>query len=599
MNKTVTINLSGIIFHIEEDAYERLSKYLSTIKGYFQTADGKEEIISDIESRIAELLREKTNEIKQVVVMSDVDYVISIMGQPEDFAGDAQENQNNNQNSSQNENTASETKARKRVFRDPDSKVIGGVCGGIGAYFDFDPVFMRVAFVVLFLLSVGFVIPLYIIMWIVIPEAKTTAEKLEMRGEKVDVNNISKAFRESSENMRKRVNDLGEEIKGSNFAKKDNVDKFVDFLKTVLYGIGRVLAGIIGFFMVFIGIILMIALIASVFGFATIDNAKVSDIHSLLFHNGQYTFLAVITAILLIGVPLVMIIYKGIKMLLRIRYSNKWINLGAGIMWGIGVILAFTLTSLIVKEFSGEAKVKQSQGIYQNVGDTLYIKANVHDYLNLEMMKDKNYSMVDFGHEKYILREENGVTDVVGIPRLDIVQSDNDSIQLFVTRNARGKDKKDAYDRAGNIKYSFAQEDSVFVFNNYFTFDPADKWRAQEVNIVMKVPKNKVIVLDRSLRGLIYDIDNVTGTFDSDMLGRRWIMRAEGLTCIDCNGLDTPEQPMPPAHPVIINKEGVNITAEDAQVKIGKEGIHVEAKDANVKIDEKGINIKTKDKSEK
>ena len=134
MNKTVTINISGIIFHIEEDAYGKLSNYLSTIKGVFSKTDGANEIMSDIEARIAEMLQSRINALKQVILLQDVDHVIETMGRPEQFA-DYQEVEEKEEPQSTN---SSAGEVKKRMFRDPDNKAIGGVCSGIAAYFDVD-----------------------------------------------------------------------------------------------------------------------------------------------------------------------------------------------------------------------------------------------------------------------------------------------------------------------------------------------------------------------------------------------------------------------------------------------------------------------------
>src|SRR3989304_2523326 len=163
MKKTITMNLSGIIFHIEEDAYETLSKYLNTIKGYFKDSDGGDEIMADIESRIAEMLSEKLNTGKQAILIADVEEVIAIMGKPEDYAG---ENSNSEtKEETKTEEQAGERKRRRRVFRDPDEKILGGVCSGIANYFDFDPLWLRLGWVVLTLLG-GAGILIYIIIWI-------------------------------------------------------------------------------------------------------------------------------------------------------------------------------------------------------------------------------------------------------------------------------------------------------------------------------------------------------------------------------------------------------------------------------------------------
>lgn len=260
MNKTVTINISGIIFHIEEDAFDKLSKYLATIKGYFSKADGGSEIMSDIEARIAEKLQSKTSPVKQVVLMSDVDFVMESMGKPEEFAGDAEAAGNtSSENTSENYTTTDNGEPiKKRLHRDGDSKVLGGVCSGIGHYFGIDPVWIRIALLLMFFFGgTGFL--LYLILWIAIPEAKTTAEKLSMKGEKADINNISKAVKEEAEQLKKRMEKYGDEFKNMASTHKDvprnTIEKIVDFIGDILLNIGRVLLKIIGIFMVVFGVI--------------------------------------------------------------------------------------------------------------------------------------------------------------------------------------------------------------------------------------------------------------------------------------------------------------------------------------------------------
>ncbi len=275
MNKTVTINISGIIFHIEEEAYEKLSKYLTTIRGYFNKSEGGSEIMSDIEARIAEMLQGKTSAIKQVVLMSDVDFVMDSMGKPEEFAGES------NENSSTAENTETSYQdsepVKKRLYRDGDSKVIGGVCSGIGNYFDIDAVWLRIALLLMFFFAgTGFL--LYLILWIAIPEAKTTAEKLAMKGERADINNISKAVKEEAEHLKKRMEKYGDDFKNmaadSRLAPRNTIEKIVDFLGDLLTNIGRVLLKIIGVFMVIIGIIFFLGLSSSIFGLSFMTDSS-------------------------------------------------------------------------------------------------------------------------------------------------------------------------------------------------------------------------------------------------------------------------------------------------------------------------------------
>jgi len=184
MKKTLTVNISGSVFHIDEDAYNVLNDYLQSIKKHFSRTEGREEIISDFEARIAEMLHEQVNNGKQVITIEDIGKVMDVIGQPSEFDGD--------QLDQDGKKTEKNGKASKRLYRDPDNTIIAGVCSGLGSYFHSDPVWFRLAFVlaIIFGFGTGFIV--YIILWIVVPEAETTAEKLEMKGEKVNISNIEK-----------------------------------------------------------------------------------------------------------------------------------------------------------------------------------------------------------------------------------------------------------------------------------------------------------------------------------------------------------------------------------------------------------------------
>jgi len=188
MKTTVTINLGGLIFHIDDDAYGVLHSYLIAIERQFANEADPKEIISDIESRLAELFTETLGNKKDVISKEDVAKVISIMGEPQDFSvEDEQTNQNTRKNMSTYQTT-------KRLYRDPDNRVLGGVCGGLGAYFNSDPLLFRILFIIIFF-GLGSGLIIYIILWIAIPEANTTAQKLEMRGEAITIENIKKGIR--------------------------------------------------------------------------------------------------------------------------------------------------------------------------------------------------------------------------------------------------------------------------------------------------------------------------------------------------------------------------------------------------------------------
>ncbi|WP_297091574.1 PspC domain-containing protein [uncultured Draconibacterium sp.] len=200
MKKTLTINISGTIFHIEEDAYEELQKYMVVLKNYFGKDEEGSEIFADIEARIAEIFTEKTSGKNQAVTLEWVKELIETLGTPENFSEEAGEE----------EPLAGQKTRKRKLYRDPEQTVLAGVCGGLSVYFNMDPVVIRLIVVLLALLTSGAGILVYVILWIVVPKAVTTTQRLEMKGEEVTIKNIEKflkdevdAVRESYKKIRK------------------------------------------------------------------------------------------------------------------------------------------------------------------------------------------------------------------------------------------------------------------------------------------------------------------------------------------------------------------------------------------------------------
>jgi phage shock protein PspC (stress-responsive transcriptional regulator) len=194
MKKTLTINLAGMVYHIDEDAFQKLKKYLEALERKFRQEPDVKELIADIEARIAELLNERMGNRKQVVTLDDVTAIITILGDPEVIS----EGENNFHYTE----PTSTKRTYRRMYRDPDNRIIGGVCTGLAAYWNMDPTILRVAFIVLVMVG-GSGLLIYLILWIIMPEAQTTAQKLEMRGEAVTIDNIKDFIRDEFEQVKK------------------------------------------------------------------------------------------------------------------------------------------------------------------------------------------------------------------------------------------------------------------------------------------------------------------------------------------------------------------------------------------------------------
>ena len=525
MNKTVTINISGIIFHIEEDAYESLSKYLITIKGYFSKTDGGNEIMSDIESRIAELLQQKISASKQVVLMMDVDHVKSIMGKPEEFGGE----QTKDETSSNEEqpNTGAE-KVKRRLFRNPDEKAIGGVCSGLAEYFDVDTVWIRLAMFLLIFFG-GISLWVYIILWLIIPEAKTTADKFAMRGESANINNIMQSFKDEA-------NDVKNRFKNNDFANTASGN-----ISRILNGFFTIVGRLIGLFLLFLGCAFLFAYITSLFGISIADsNSDIANWKSVIFSSSGNYALGILAFVIVIGIPIFMLLYAGIKLLFKISYSNRWLNLSLGLIWLVGLIIGFYVTVSTVKQFSENSRVKEVVELH-GLGDTIVIKLNPA----LSTLKTLNYDNNDdldtyFGknHSGYQFGEVKGKLSIIGFAGLDVVESKTDSVELVINYTSRGPTKRDANENAKTIKYSYKQINNQLIFDEIFSVIEGAKFSAQEVDIKLSLPKGKVIYFDKSAKNLLDDVENTTNTWDGQMVSRRWQMTENGLKCIDCEGLD-------------------------------------------------------------
>ncbi len=191
------------MFHVDDDAYEKLKSYLRTLNRHFKNTKGGDEIIADIESRIVELFQQKINNEKKVITLEDVNEVIATMGKPTDFEEDVEEEYFGDPDIRQI--------GRKRLFRDIDNRIIGGVCSGLGAYFKLDPVWFRVAFIIATLSGLSILV--YLVLWVIIPPARTVSEKLEMNGDPVTISNIEKIIKDEMNDLRDKIDDLASQAK--------------------------------------------------------------------------------------------------------------------------------------------------------------------------------------------------------------------------------------------------------------------------------------------------------------------------------------------------------------------------------------------------
>lgn len=570
MNKTVSVNIGGIVFHIEEYAYEKLKNYLESIRSHFTVGDGRDEIIQDIESRIAEIFQQYLGSARQVVTMNDVTNVMEIMGKPEDFVSNEEPHKSTKE---QDAYAGSEQFFKRRLYRDTDDKVIAGVCSGIGYRLGIDAVWIRLIFVLVFFFGGGGLL-VYIILAIILPKAVTPTQKLEMRGDPVNISSI----RRESENP--VTNKQPSAISGF-FETIGDIIKVI--LKFFVYLIMAVFA--------FAGLMILFAIGLVVMAMLGVGGLTIPLFISDQFLSGSQQWWATIAFILLIAVPAIWLLLLLIKWIFRINYSNRLLNVTAGLLFLAGVIIGFFTAIDVAREFTNEGKVRNTVPLITPTAETIYLK----------LMDDPKYDDENnvriFNHSGRNFSITTGSNMVYNTDNVHftIQKSPTDQFELVQIFSSNGATEREAVETAHKINYNFEQRDSTIMFSSHFPLPKGSKFRDQKVRLILKVPVGKSVYLDESMEEIINDIDNVTNTWDGDMGGHFWKMTDAGLICTD--------------YDFKANKRSSDIfdstASDDVDIKIDQHGVRIngketghDGKDVKINIDKNGVQVKSS-KSEK
>ncbi|MFN8715287.1 MAG: PspC domain-containing protein [Bacteroidota bacterium] len=548
MNKTVTINISGIIFHIEEDGFQVLQNYLHLLRTRFSREEGCDEIMADIEARIAELFKAKIGGSKEVIVKADVDEMIAIMGSPESFTDEEQAGNTAGGTAQPNAGSSSRGYSRRRLFRDPDDRIVGGVCTGLGHYFDINHVWIRLAFAISFFVF-GSGALLYFILMIIMPKAETTAEKLEMRGEPVDVNNISRSIKDDFDNFKRRIEDLGEEASdwgkrnfGSARNQPRNERRNGSGIERVLGGIFEVVGRVFAFLLLVAGVGILIGLLTSTFTFHRIGPDELG--HSLRnpFSSNTDFILAAIAFFLVFGIPTMMLIYHAIRTLFSIKAKTKVISYTALSLWLIGLVIGIYCGVGVAANFSDSGHSTDRFKFADAQLDTLTVIVDIDKDLESESYNNrhKNHKSTDRRYSYFTITKE-GMK--FGTTKLNIFPSKSGEFELVIHKYSQGSTRVEAEQLANEIRFQLVQEGNRLIIPGSFMIGHDQKWRAQEIELELYVPAGKVVDLDESTREILKNVDNEQNTYDPKMAGRRWLMGRDMLNCIDCQGLDTEGHP--------------------------------------------------------
>ncbi|MBZ5857448.1 PspC domain-containing protein [Flavihumibacter profundi] len=609
MKKVININFQGRVIPIEETAFDLLKQYTESLRRYFSNEDGRDEIINDIEGRIAELFSDRLKKGATCITDDDVNSIIASMGRPEDFeAADADLSGTTTSNSNRQESgysqpggatysTTGGTFGRGKFSRNADDKIIGGVCSGLANYLGLDPVIMRIIFVLLFaplfwiyillwiivpsqsltsnitkrlyrnpddkviagvcgglaayfniqswIPRLIFALPLilgivggsfnaffwdwdygfgprlisgglgstlslvYLVLWIAVPFASTAAEKLEMKGEKIDLNSIRDTVKGDLENFKSKAQSWGAEVKETaqqfsnrsrNFSAEAGerarsfASEAAPLAKRAGSGLGHVIGILFKAFFLFIAAIVALALFGVLMGIL-FGGMAVFPVKDFFLEGFWQNTLAWSSLILFLGVPSVALITWLIRRIMGVRSNNNYLGYIFGGLWIIGLFSFIFLAGLFARNFKNRAGVETTINLSQPSGNKLFIESvgsNVHyygdeDFFGLEIGDDAPFYGIS--HDSLMLKTV----------RVNIVKSKDTAFHVYTMRFSRSNTNTKAKELAENIKFPIEQKDSVLQLQKGFAITRDDKFRNQQVLVVVEVPVGKKIELDRSL----------------------------------------------------------------------------------------------------
>lgn len=512
MKKTIKINLSGLAFTLDEDAYQELKDYLDSVSSRFRDLKEGNEIISDIEARIAEIFQSKVGDKKEVITLEDVKDVISIMGKPEDFYDTAEE-----------PDTASKSKdytrkENRKLYRDPENAILGGVAAGLAAYFGIETWIIRLLLVILtFPLQV---IPIiYIILWIVLPKALTSAQRLEMRGEKVTVSSIEKSVKEEYDNVKENVKRVRQ---SEEFEKTKNV------FGEILHVIGQIFLVLLKIILIIIGIGFVIAGITALIGIGSLVFFRYNlfaphfwpIIHGIpfteFFHHlsdpGTFTLFG-FALFMVIAIPIVALIYGGIKLVFRFKANDRAVGLAGLVLWLLSLICIATIIVYDGTDSMANGRTTESDYLTPFSSDTLMVY----------MQKDPGIE--NFNYEWYYSDDEDWYTisdanKTYGKVKIDIEFTDARKFEILIQKMSYGKSKITSVINAENITYRYSQDDNKLYLDPYFSLNKIHKWHGPETEINIRVPEGKYIYLDETTKYFLDDIEGIDAGDSEDAAGK-------------------------------------------------------------------------------
>ena len=582
MNKTININLGGIFFHIDEVAYQKLKGYLDAIRrSLSDDPKGRDEIITDIETRIGELLSAKVKDVRQVINEQDIDEVIEVMGKPEDYMVDEEIfNDDSYGNYS--------SQRRKKLYRDGSDRFLGGVSSGMAHYLNIDVIWIRLGWLVAaFGFGFGFIV--YPLLWILLPEANTTAEKLEMEGAEVNISNIEKKIRdeisEASTRVKHGIDEVSEKVKNADYKKygaraKSGSQDFVDTLGKIFVTVFMIIGKFIGVLLIVLAVLTILGMLIGMFTLGSLDFMHDDWLfrNSVIYNNsGLPVWVLSALIFVLVAIPFFFLFALGLRILSNNTKSiGKTTKLSLLGVWIVALLVAIFFGTRQFMNSAYDGSVINTQELIYSPSDTLEIK--MIDNKQLSNRRELKRSW----RSEIIIDNNNQEKIYSNNIRFNILPSDNETMYVKVRKLSQGKSRKDARDNADLIQYEYELSEEELRINGYFLAELNNRFSEQRIYVDLYLPENQVVFLDNSTRTFLYDVDNVQNIYDNDMARHYFKMTREGFYCLDCSE-------------GIINIENND---DSFNMKIDEEGVRIEIQEdgkekSEVKIDASGVVVRS------
>ena len=497
MKKTISIHLMGTNFLVEEDAYELVRNYLDRLKNSLRNSNDQQEICEDVELRIAELATQHLADTKkQVVSLEEMQRILATLGQPEEFVEDG--------DPFETEEPVTGTRStfrERRFFRDTENGAIAGVCAGLAAYFRVDVVIIRILFILLGFAG-GFVIPIYIIIWLVMPEARTNIDRLQMQGRPINLETLREEFEGATQRFSRTSRGFEREMRDKNSPTRQRLD-FIGSALSKIIGLGFLIFGSISMVTLFIFSFMDIEL----FPFSSSERAlnfnQLSELILVGDSNAFYLWLGGFIA----GLSIVLfMLLMGAALLFRLR--SKWIKRTFMILSVTAAVGIFTAVYQGIKTgsdftISGEYEQKVGQ-----LSDSL-LQVKILPSIRPNFVSSEH----DFDFDGRLFEIQNGNVIQSGI-EITYALSEDTNFYVYAEYSAQGRTERKAINRGRHISHEISMAGNQLNIAPYYRYPKTDKVRNQSVRLTIRIPAGKTI----HFKNYIVTSDNVkdTGYIDEE-----------------------------------------------------------------------------------